>query len=332
MASEVYIKKIKSLIADDNLEQAIGYLNAFLANTPQLDEAILQSAQFSDIRRQIRLGLVNQSEASLTQNQIRADLLDLLRKIETMGEIPALREEMEFAITIINSKNIVFGSTISARGNVEVGDRTIQTESNTSRRLRLFLFVFVPMLAIGGSFFWVRYQQLQETLSLTVALDNRTPNPELPFEGGTVLLRYGDKSETMLIHRDQKEVNFRGIPANIRDRKIYLHFEAAGFEKIDTDFVLSEPQLTMPIRRDNSLAHIFGTVRDESGNPVAGAQIIVQNITVFSGLAGDFSITLPFEKQRKEQRIRAFKIGFGESNETQTIVPNEDNDIRLSKK
>ncbi len=132
MTTETTIKKIRTLIAQDELIEALTQLRTFLENSPKLDEAILQSARFEDIRRQIRLGVVNHAEANLTQNQIRAGLLDLLREIEdriaetsARPDAPALREEMEHAVSVVNSKNVVIGSTITAGGNVYIGDKTV---------------------------------------------------------------------------------------------------------------------------------------------------------------------------------------------------------------
>jgi hypothetical protein len=133
MTNEAYIKNIRTLIAQNELDEAIKQLRLLLGNSPKLDEAILQSARFHDIRRQIRLGLVSHAEANLTQNQIRAGLLELLHETEEQSKKPILKLEMEHAISIVNSKNVVVGSTITAGGNVEIGDRTIHTVSETSR-------------------------------------------------------------------------------------------------------------------------------------------------------------------------------------------------------
>lgn len=50
-------------------------------------------------------------------------------------------------------------------------------------------------------------------LSLTVLLDNQTPNAYLPFETGKVTLIYGDKMEDKPI---EQEAVFKGIPANFK--------------------------------------------------------------------------------------------------------------------
>ena len=122
MPATQFFDQIRAFIARDEMEPALAQLRLLLDNSPKLDEAILQTARFSDIRRQIRLGLVSDKDANLTQNQIRAGLLDLLREIETQGAVPALQKEIDHAVSIVNSKNVVSGAQISAGGNVHIGD------------------------------------------------------------------------------------------------------------------------------------------------------------------------------------------------------------------
>lgn len=122
MNSTQFFDQIRALIARDEMEPALTQLRLLLEHSPKLDEVILQSARFSDIRRQIRLDLVSPKEASMTQSQIRAGLLELIQEIETQGAAPALHKEIEQAISIVNSKNVVSGSRISAGGNVHIGD------------------------------------------------------------------------------------------------------------------------------------------------------------------------------------------------------------------
>ncbi len=86
MHTENFLRQIRNLIAADELEAALLQLRALLENSPKLDEAILQSARFQDIRKQIRKGTVSYAEASLTKNQIQAGLLDLLREMDE-GEL-----------------------------------------------------------------------------------------------------------------------------------------------------------------------------------------------------------------------------------------------------
>lgn len=222
----------------------------------------------------------------------------------------------------IAGKNIVSSSTITAGGNVSIGDQIQHvTESKTSRNIRLFLLVFVPLLAITTAVLYYRYQQMQKPLLLTVMLDNRTPNPELDKGfGGQMMLSYGAKADTQSI---VNETTFKGIPANYRKETVRLKFAAKGFQTVDTIFTLNKESLTLPIRRDRTYARLAGQVTDEAGNPVADAKVSTQNITGETDDQGQFSLDIPFEKQRKQQRLTVSKAGFNPWDRTEPVFPNE---------
>jgi len=121
MPNAKYLNDLRDLIAGD-LPRALQHFRQLLDDSPQLDEIILQQARFQAIRKQIRLGTVSHEEATLTNNQIRAGLLDLLREIEEQGERPEIKTELERAI--VNSKNVVIDSPISAN-TVIIGDGNV---------------------------------------------------------------------------------------------------------------------------------------------------------------------------------------------------------------
>jgi len=121
MNKPTLLSEIRDLIAKDKLSAALQQTQILLANSPLLDEAIQQSARFQNIRRQIRLGTVSHENATLTRNQIRTGLLDLLREIDVQSKQPAIRHEIEKSIT--NNKNVVTGN-IQAGGDVRIGDKT----------------------------------------------------------------------------------------------------------------------------------------------------------------------------------------------------------------
>ena len=88
--------QVRELIRTDDLPEALRLLQELLKNSPKLNEVLLQSARWSDISRQIRLGLVDFNQASLTKSQIRAGLLELLAEIETQeNTVPEVRGELE---------------------------------------------------------------------------------------------------------------------------------------------------------------------------------------------------------------------------------------------
>ncbi|MBL7828312.1 MAG: carboxypeptidase regulatory-like domain-containing protein [Saprospiraceae bacterium] len=336
MEHQILLSKIRQFIALDDMPTALKTMRSLLENTPNLNEALQQSGRLEKIQREMRLGLVSDSEARLEQNRIRFGVLELLTEIEqkglsaaALGEVlsaveqestrPELKSELEHAVSIVNSKNVVVGSNISAGGNITIGDQTIHTESQTSKNLRLFLYFFVPLLALGGAFLWYRLQPV----SLTVAVQYSPANPDLAFEKGEITLHHGGRQEVKTI---EKEAIFTDIQ---RGERVNLHFAADGFLPIDTTFEPSGAQLILPIRRDTSLARVFGTVRDGQGKALGGVTIRVQDMTIRTLPDGSFSLPVPPEKQRKKQRVEAIVDGKVVWDYTQPIIPNVSIQIQL---
>lgn len=79
MNTNRFIQQIREFIAENKLDAALRQLRALLENSPLLDQVLHQSGRFEAIRRHIRLGTVSHADAALTENQIRAGLLDLMR-------------------------------------------------------------------------------------------------------------------------------------------------------------------------------------------------------------------------------------------------------------
>ena len=79
---EEYLKRIRHLVAKDNLKEAIQMLQELLNSDEKLDELILQNARLNDLEKTVRLGLINQDDASITKNNIRFGILGIVRALE----------------------------------------------------------------------------------------------------------------------------------------------------------------------------------------------------------------------------------------------------------
>lgn len=323
MTTPSYYQQIRQLIGNDDLKMAIQELSNLLKNSPQLNEVIMQSARLRDVKKQVRQGVLSYDEASLAKNQIRAGLLELVDEMQESTATPAINAEVDRYVTQMSGKNIVTG-TITAGGSVSIGDQIQHvTESKTSRNVRVFLLVFVPLLAIVTGILYYRYQQMQQPLMLSVSLDNQTPNAELDrdFKGGTLVLQYGAKSDTQIINN---ESTFKGIPANYRGEAVSLRFSASGFHTIDTTFSLSQDQaIALPINRDDTYAQLTGMVTSEDGNPIPGALVSTQSIDTLTDSQGRFTLAIPFEKQRRKQRLSVTKDGYKAWDRTEPVFKNE---------
>lgn len=95
MNPKPYLQALRELIAKNELGEALQQLQQLLNNSPQLDEALHQSGRYEAIRQQIRMGTVSQSEAQLTENQIRAGLLEFIQQLEKEELGDAARQELQ---------------------------------------------------------------------------------------------------------------------------------------------------------------------------------------------------------------------------------------------
>ena len=308
MTSNAYFQKIRDLVAKDNLDGAIQLLRKLLKNTPRLDEAILQSTRWNDIKKQIRSGLIDHESAQITKNQIRAGILELVSDMEAEAKEATINEEVEQYIHSISGKNIVQGSNIQAGGSIHIGDQNI-TESKTSRNIRLFLFVLVPLLAISVAVLYFQYRSAQHPLRLDVVLDNQTPNQHLPFENGRIILIKDTPIDTQYT---TSEATFKSIPANLRNQTVTLRFEAKGFETIAKSFTLDKPSVTLPIRRDDTYQKLSGTVVDEEGLPIENAEVLLEDLSLSTTTSaqGTFSFSIPTTQQRLKHRLKVIKEGY----------------------
>lgn len=97
---------IQNLIAKDDFATAIQELCALLKNSPRLDEAILHSARYNDITRQIRLGVVDFEAGNVTKNQICVAVLELLQEVADLEQMQVPIKE-EVAKYTSNAKTII---------------------------------------------------------------------------------------------------------------------------------------------------------------------------------------------------------------------------------
>jgi hypothetical protein len=332
MDTKYFIDKIRHLIASNKMDKAIEQMKLLFENSPKLNKVLLQSARHNDIMEQIMMGVVDSRDASVTQNQIRASLLNLLSDVGLQSGQPEIKEELKHAISVVNSKNVVIGSSISAGGDVQIGDKTIHTESKMSKNLRLMLFVFVPIVVIGGTYFWYTSKESAKPLDLKVLIDNTTPNAELPEPYGEVTLTFGGTPMTR--QSVGTEAMFENIPSNFKSDIFRLQYNAQGYASIDTSFKYAK-SITIPVKRNSDLALIKGYVYQEGTDPLVGLENVRVSISCCStttDASGKFNLDIPFEHQLKKQRLELFKDGFHQKSTTEPVIAGIDIQTYLSKR
>ncbi len=78
--------KIRELTAQDQIRESLDYLLNALQTHPNLDQVITQSAKYETLKKQFNLGIVDNQNAGIEQNRIRAVLLELIRDLEKEGK------------------------------------------------------------------------------------------------------------------------------------------------------------------------------------------------------------------------------------------------------
>lgn len=111
MKQQTFLDTIRDLLARDEIGQALEYMRGLLDGSPVLQEVLQQSGRFAAFSRQVRLGTVSHGEATLTQNQLRHGLLELLQEIEgqtLQGESKAEVERYAHTTDIVQQADKIY--------------------------------------------------------------------------------------------------------------------------------------------------------------------------------------------------------------------------------
>jgi TM2 domain-containing membrane protein YozV len=117
MKIDSFSQKVSELVAKDDLEGAISLLSQLLKNSSKLDEVILHSGRLSELKKQIRLGVVDFQNSNIERNRIRAAIMGFMGDIdESISENPDVKREIDF----IPENRIVIqnGPVHSGKGNI----------------------------------------------------------------------------------------------------------------------------------------------------------------------------------------------------------------------
>lgn len=183
--------------------------------------------------------------------------------------------------------------------------------SGTVKKLKFYLFGILALLLLGVAayFTWRISTPLQMRINITENKDYSIP--ALPFHQGTLHCVYADNAvQDFRVDADNASVFLNDISYKYRNSKVHVIFEADGYQPIDTVVSVSKA-LNLSVKRNDDLGVVFGRVMDfESGQPVAGASVQLQDITAATDALGQFRIEIPFAQQDKTQRVTVAKDGY----------------------
>ena len=183
--------------------------------------------------------------------------------------------------------------------------------SGIGKKLRFYVIGILALLLLGGVgyYLWRVSTPLQMKINVTENKDYSIPT--LPFTQGTLQCEYADNAvQTLKVGADNATVFLNEIPYKYRNSDVHIVFEADGYQAIDT-LVKVQKSFNLNLKRNNDLGVVFGRVVDfETNQPIEGATVTLQDMTVQTDAFGQFRIEIPFAKQDKTQRVLVAKEGY----------------------
>ena len=166
-----YVDQLHQLIAKDQLSTVLNELQALLKGSPAFDEAVLQSARYQGLMKDIRTGKLDVQTAELRRNHLRYALIDMVRELEEqLPELPTLQEEVAQYLKerpVHNEAHITGDGNINVQG---VSGSSVNIQQNEAD----------PNLAAAG------HEMAHQNESGTTPRENTTEPPPLPESGSEV--------------------------------------------------------------------------------------------------------------------------------------------------
>ena len=101
MRPKEFYAHVRSLVAAGNVDLALQVIQSYLRNGPEYDEFLHLAGRLATIRKQIRLGKISDTDATIAINQIQhvvLELVSMMEKKEAQADPRSLNEQLTRAI------------------------------------------------------------------------------------------------------------------------------------------------------------------------------------------------------------------------------------------
>ena len=121
---------------------------------------------------------------------------------------------------------------------------------------------------------------------------------------GKVTMHLGKQPRSEPI-RENGDAHFDGIPSEFFGQEIPVMLDVEGFEVSDPNkkLILTQESVYLEVKRDDSLALIYGMVQSSDGTPLKGAVISRRGQRVTTTENGYFEMRIPAKHQQREYTI-----------------------------
>ncbi len=161
--------------------------------------------------------------------------------------------------------------------------------------------------------FWYIIDERNKPFDATLFIKPSTAaklHPSYPaFEGGELSLVLDNKEEKKSFSANS-EIVLRQLPVSYQGKKVPANL-TAKYWKLEQDSIDLSKTVNLTIVPDESLAMIYGNIKDENGNGIDSCEIADGGDTSFlSGNDGFFKVTLPWHMQKVNYTLDIKKAGY----------------------
>lgn len=194
--------------------------------------------------------------------------------------------------------------------------------------------LFIAAAVILVLFFLFKFISRKDSMQLTVFVQDAEgkPIPELQ-NNGKVIVRFGHDLRDPVIGENGR-TNIGEIPSDFRGKEIEVVLVAEGWESIapEKKYHIDGGQITLNVKRNNSLGIIQGIVRTRQNLEFIGGALVMvdHDTTLQTDSLGRFRLVLPEKMHKKEYLLTVKKEGFKDASEI-FLPKTTPADIRLEK-
>ncbi len=306
------------------------------------DETIAEALQDSDAL------LLVLSKASVDSKNVNDEYSYALDEGKTV--VPVLLEECEIPFRLRRLQYVDFTRDSTAGMNallqtlgISGSDSGFKVKRSPKRRTenRKALFYLLGGVAGLALLYWVIASVLptDEAHQITVLVHEENSKDKLVLPGrGQVTLIYGDANVVETINA-KGEATFKQIPAAFfeTDASVEILFsdpQGEPYRVMNPDSLYNLEKgtyIALPVKLFG-LDQIQGIARDfETGDPLEGVRVSISGAEAFTNEYGEYTLSIPTDKQQKFQTVRAFKTGY-ELFELSDVPIQTDGEIPISLK
>ena len=129
---------------------------------------------------------------------------------------------------------------------------------------------------------------------------------------GTLKLTYGDLTLSGNIDENGR-VTFTSIPRTYLKQTALFFLESEGYQLAEPrrEYILERSTMYVPVKIDDALAMIVGSIWDVSGHqPLGDVQVVVDGVITKSDELGTFTLKMPMEKAKTKYSLLVRKEGY----------------------